>query len=341
MPKYQFLEYFPYSRQFVKPVMRQIKNQILTLDIDLGGSCNKRCRNCDTPCYDSPLSLNIKSLESYISGVKGIYVCGKGEPSFKKNGQMLREICKMAEKDGVIVSTFSNIAELPDWMLRFIDSGVLHVLFKLDTLNRAKMLWFQQANHYRKTLRHIDQLKEVVHVKDGTTNLAASLVPMQFNINEMKSLVDFCLKNSFYPNIGELEEAGVSVGGNFQDLRVSSEQLMDLQDYMVSQTGHDYKSAICPGVFGAHIDNTGNIIVDEKTALSCCWFWKGDPKMVYLGNIKDMSFQQASRDIINIRHDKLDAVKKLVAPGGLEYQIFGGCGGDIPQLLSEYIHYFA
>lgn len=341
MIEYPFLEYFPYSNKFITPIMKKIKDRLLTLDIDLGGACNKRCRNCDTPYYNSPLSIDIVALEDYINHVKGIYVCGKGEPSFKKNGQMLRKICEMAEKSGSIVSTFSNIAELPDWMLRFIDSGVLHILFKLDTLDKAKMLWFQQADHYRKTLRHLDQLKEVVHIKDGTTNIAASLVPMRFNINEMKDLVDFCLRSNFYPNIGELEEAGVSVGKNFQDLNVSKKELIGLQNHMINKTGHNYKHSMCPGVFGIHIDNLGKIVVDEKTALSCCWFWSNDPKMIYLGNVKDVSFQQASSNIIRARHSKFDDVKSLIDPGNMESQIFGGYGGDIPYLLSKYIHYFA
>jgi len=339
--KYPFLEYFPYSHQFVGPIIKQLKEQLLTLDIDLGGACNKRCRNCDTPCYDSPLSLEASDLEPYINEVRGIYVCGKGEPSFAKNGQMLHEICKMAEKSGAIVSTFSNIAELPSWMLQFIDSGVLHVLFKLDTLDKDKMLWFQQEDHYDQTIKHLNQLKEVVHVKNGTTNLAASLVPMKFNIDEMSSLVEFCLENNFYPNIGELEEAGVSVGETFQDLSVSQAQLAELQRYMTGQTGHDYKCPICPGVFGVHIDNIGDIVVDEKTALSCCWFWNDNPRMNYLGNIKSNSFQQISQRVIGARHSKIDEVKKLIASGGIENQIFGGCGGNVSQLLSEYIHYFA
>lgn len=340
MPK--FLEYRPYSNAFVTQIMGNLKTKLMTLDIDLGGACNKRCRNCDTPCYNAPLSINLDALRSYIigSGVTGIYVCGKGEPSYKENGEALHEICKMAKESGAIVSTFSNIADLPEWMVQFIDEGVLNILFKVDTLDKEKMAWFHQVDHYEQTIKNIRRLEEVVHIKNGTTNIGMSLVPMSFNIDELPSIIYPALCTGFYTNIGELEQAGASIGGVYEDLSVSNEKLLTLQKLMMILTGHDYKCPVCPGVFGIHIDNFGNIVNDKETGLSCCWFRNTDPQMIKMGNINDFTFEQASKYIIEIRREKLADVKKLLLPGVLENQVFGGCGGDVPQLLAEYVKYF-
>lgn len=338
----KFIEYGPYSKAFVTPILEQLKTKLLTLDIDLGGACNKRCRNCDTPCYNAPLSIDLTALRSYIigSGVKGIYVCGKGEPSYNENGEALHEICKMAKESGAIVSTFTNIADLPEWMVQFIDEGILNVLFKIDTLDKGKMTWFHQVDHYDQTIRNITRLEKVVHVKNGVTNVGESLVPMSFNIDELPSIIHTALHLGFYTNIGELEQAGASIGGVYEDLSVPNEKLLTLQKLMMILTGHDYKCPVCPGVFGIHIDNFGNIVVDEETRLSCCWFRNTDPRMIKIGNINNVSFEEATQQIIGLRRDKLDDVKKLLLPGVLENQVFGGCGGDVPQLLAEYVKYF-
>lgn len=69
--------------------------------------------------------------------------------------------------------------------------------------------------------------------------------------------------------------------------------------------------------------------------LSCVWFWLENPKMITLGNIKDMSADEITKRIIDYRKSKFEEVVAIERT--LKANPFGGCGGDAKALLNQYI----
>ncbi len=75
--------------------------------------------------------------------------------------------------------------------------------------------------------------------------------------------------------------------------------------------------------------------MDERTGLSCGWFWLDEPKMISIGNITNMTLEEVTAKIITYQKSKFaDVIEKAKS---LEPNPFGGCGGDAKTLLSQYI----
>ena len=95
---------------------------------------------------------------------------------------------------------------------------------------------------------------------------------------------------------------------------------------------------ICPSVIaGIHITNEGWISVDKRSGLSCSWFWLEEPQIVKLCNINSLtSFDKANQLIINYRNKVYPQMKNLAKD--VEEYPFGGCGGNVRELVFEYIN---
>ena len=331
-------EYAPWANEELKRILLLSQYSLPILDLQFGGSCNLNCIYCDTPRYDHPCLLDLAAIEKIIhsGNIKWVYACGLGEPTAKgENGNAFKKVLSMCKDNSVRVSVFSNIVELDDELLQYIDNGTLHVLFKLDSFKPAVMNYLYGADRSKTILRNYERLKEVIHVTDGKTNLGASIVPNAKNQDEVFKIIDYCMKYGIYPLLGQLENAGKCVR-IFDELKVDDVKLLAMRQYIKDMYGIDYEMPICPAaISGIHITNANQVVVDEKTGLSCGWFWLINPKMIKIGNIITMSAQEITEEIINFRKSRLSNVVSIEK--SLKPNPFGGCGGDAKRLLQQYI----
>lgn len=315
------------------------KKRLQLLDIELGGSCNFKCVYCDTPKYGYQIKYRIKDLEIFFDEGNPllVYICGLGEPTANINRTYLIEVLELCRKYNVGCCIFTNLSVLDEELYMYIDEGILYPIFKLDSfsVDKIKKIYNISDELAYKQISNIDNISKHVKVKDGYTNIAASIVPSTLNISEINSLVTWCYKNNVFPLIGQLEDAGK--GHNlFKSLEVNESMLADLKDYIFNCYGESYEIPICPSVlFGIHIDFEGDIIVDGVSGLSCHWFWLTEPHIERLGQFVGNSIDSISQMIIENRKIHAEEVKNI-------YQmqkelVFGGCGGDIKCLLDFYI----
>ena len=71
--------------------------------------------------------------------IKWVYVCGLGEPTAPSNLRYLKQILLWCKEKGIKLSMFSNMLNADNEIFDYIDSGTLHVLFKLDTLKKGRI----------------------------------------------------------------------------------------------------------------------------------------------------------------------------------------------------------
>lgn len=330
-------EYAPWATDVLKRILAISSNSLPILDLQFGGACNLNCIYCDTPKYNFPCSLDLNAIERIIDtgNIQWVYACGLGEPTAKGNVEAFKQILAMCKKNSTKVSIFSNIVNLDDELLGYIDSGTLHILFKLDSFNPSVMEYLYGADKSMIILRNYQQLKEVTRINNGATNLGASIVPTARNYEEIYQIIDFCMGNGIYPLLGQLENAG-KCSRIYDKLQLKEDELLTLRSYIEEKYDVHYQIPVCPAtISGIHITNTNRVIVDERTGLSCGWFWLDEPKMIEIGNIIDMSAEEITSRIIAYRKSKFADV--VAIEKSLKANPFGGCGGDAKQLLQQYI----
>lgn len=330
-------EYAPWAKDTLHWILATSSKSLPILDIQFGGACNLNCIYCDTPRYGAPCLLDLKSIEKMINSgtIQWIYACGLGEPTAKGNVEAFKQILAMCKKMSVKVSVFSNLVNLDDELLGYIENGVLHVLFKLDSFTPQTMQFLYGVDRSQTILKNYQRLKEVVRTTNGSTNLGASIVPTAKNYEEFYVVIDWCMENKVYPLLGQLENAG-KCSHIFNELELKEKELLTLRNYIQTKYGVHYEIPVCPAtIFGIHITNTNHVIVDERTGLSCGWFWLDEPKMIPVGNITNMTLEEVTAKIIDYRRSKFSSVVEIEK--ALKPNPFGGCGGDAKILLSQYI----
>lgn len=330
------LQYKPWEKGEVNSLISESDKKLPVLDIQLGGACNLNCIYCDTPKYEQPCDVNLSAIGDLINSeaIRWVYVCGLGEPTAPKNVGHLKHILQLCKEKEIGLSMFSNVLNIDKELLDYIDNGTLNVLFKLDTFDKQKITHLYGRDVGDKLLRNYDSLKEVTHVENGATNLGASIVPTSVNYNELPSIINYCKENDIFPLIGQLEDAG-SGSNVFEDLKVSEEDLIKFRGYLSDTHGIDYEMPICPAnISGIHITNKNDVILDERTGLSCPWFWLDEPKIKVVGNIEQMKYGEVVDNILAYRSARLPEVENMKQH--VELYPFGGCGGNAKQLLDVY-----
>lgn len=333
----EMIQYKPWEKTEVNKIISESNKTLPILDIQLGGACNLNCIYCDTPKYGLPCLVDLQSIEKLMSegNVKWVYVCGLGEPTAPANLRHLKQILKWCKEKNIGLSMFSNMLNVDKELLDYIDDGTLHVLFKLDSFDKDKMAYLYGKDKGDIILKNYQYLKEVTHVQNGVTNLGASIVPTSVNYDELPLVIDYCMENGIFPLIGQLEDAG-NCSKIYQDLMVKEEDLIKLRKYISEKYGFNYEMPTCPAtISGIHITNTNNIILDKRTGLSCPWFWLDEPQLEVVGNIKNMSYDEIVKKVLEYRKSKLSDVEDMEK--NIELYPFGGCGGNAKKLLRTYI----
>lgn len=331
------MQYRPWEKKEVENLISQSNHTLPILDIQLGGACNLKCIYCDTPKYGLPCSVDLDSIEKLMNdgSIKWVYVCGLGEPTAAQNLNHLKAILKMCKDRDIKLSMFSNMLNVDDELLRYIDDGTLHVLFKLDTFDKDKMSYLYGKDKGDIFLKNYQALKEVTHTYNGVTNLGASIVPTSVNYDELLYIINWCMENNIFPLIGQLEDAG-SCSKVYKELEVKEADLLKLREYISRTYGVNYEMPTCPAtISGIHVTNTNNVILDKRTGLSCPWFWLDEPQIEVIGNIQDMNYDQIINRILKYRANKLDDVAYMEKH--IELYPFGGCGGNAKTLLRTYL----
>lgn len=333
----EMIQYKPWEKEEVNSLINESNEKLPILDIQLGGACNLKCIYCDTPKYGFPCSVNLSSIEKLMNdgGIRWVYVCGLGEPTAPANLKHLKQILEWCKEKNIGLSMFSNMLNVDNDLLNYIDDGTLHVLFKLDTFDKEKMAYLYGRDKGDIFLKNYQALQEVTHAKNGVTNLGASIVPTSVNYNELPSIIDWCMENDIFPLIGQLEDAG-NCSKLYKELEVKKEDLITFKNYLSNNYGIDYEMPTCPAtISGIHVTNTNKVILDKRTGLSCPWFWLDEPQLEVIGNIENMRYDEITKAILAYRASKLPDVEEMEK--NIELYPFGGCGGNAKQLLKTYI----
>ena len=335
------LEFKPWSRSTLDNALKKYKqDHILSiLDIELGGACNFKCIYCDTPKYTQVLSYSIAQIEQLVSEsyIDWLFICGLGEPTVPRNRNDLIKVLDICNKYSIGCSMFSNIEEFDSELFSYVKNGVLYPLFKLDSFSVEKIMQIYGISKElaENQIHNILEMPQYVNNENGLTNICASIVPSSYNKNELKDLVKWCYDHSIFPLIGDLEDAG-NGQDYYTNLKVADTELKDLKDYIKSTQGYDYEIPICPSVlFGLHIGYDGYVLVDEISGLSCHWFWLTEPKIMKLARFEKQSFRELSDIVIANRNKMRNILNSLLK--NRRKLIFGGCGGDIVDLLTYYL----
>ena len=334
------LEYLPWSVQEFNNTLDYYKNRKLSiLDIELGGACNLSCVYCDTPDRVSQSNIEIKSLEQILLSkrIQWIFICGLGEPTVKSNKRKLLEVLSLCKKYGIRCSMFTNLVEFDDELFNYIKSGILYILFKLDTFESPRMQELYGIKNGKVLLSKLKEAIESVNINNSLTNIAASIVPTSKNKDEVIKIIEFCLNKGLFPLIGDLENCGMPQE-IYQSLKLKEQDLFSIKLEIQKRFNIKYKVPICPSVIGGiHINSDSEIVVDEDTGLSCHWFWLQKPKVHKLLSFTNKSkYEEIVISIINYRNQKLSFVTDYIPK--IQEMSFGGCGGDIKYLLNEYIN---
>lgn len=335
------LEYLPWSNQERAACLEAYKNgQFSILDIELGGECNYNCVYCDSPDRKKDCLISLSKIEQLMQNGKfrWVYICGLGEPTFNKNYKLLMGILHLCEKYGLKCSIFSNISYLTEELKEYIRKHILFILFKFDTQYVSLVKTLYGTRRPSDQLKAIDEIKSLVYFENGTTNIAASIVPTQLNQSEILNIVADCLNSNIFPLLGELELSGKGLT-NYENLFLSAQELISLKIEIERLCGSKYMIPVCPAVInGVHINNRGDITVDSFSGLSCHWFWLQEPKTVVLTHLdQDNDLRMITSIIFDYRNKRFtDVVNYLKSYSGIG-GAFGGCGGDIEGLFNEYL----
>lgn len=337
------LEYLPWSKKILaENLKRYSEGYFSCLDIELGGECNYHCVYCDSPEREKKCTLAIEGIGNLLSTglFKWVYICGLGEPTFNKNQRILIEILKYCDKYNAKCSVFSNLSQLTEELIYFIQKGVLHIFFKYDSYNPVITQTLYGTQNIKNQLRNIDRIKNLVQVTDGVTNMAASIVPNRLNRDDIVLIVKECLEANIFPLLGELELSGKGET-NYANLSLTSEELFQLKQEVEEALGEDYIIPVCPSVIaGIHFSHDGYITVDQYTGLSCHWFWLKEPQVERLIPFsKNTSLEQVANSIISYRNGRINQVREYLKQGNQIGGAFGGCGGDVLYLFQQYVDF--
>ena len=334
-------EYLPWSKVTLRDCIRDYKEGRFTiLDLELSGACNYTCKYCDSPDRNKCFSVDTDILSSVLQDkqIKWIFICGLGEPTFGINYEKLIEILEISKQKGIKCSIFTNLSFLTKDLLEYIDQEVLYILFKLDSFKEDYIKKFYGTNNAINQLDNISELVKHVIIRNGCTNIAASIVPNRYNKDEIPEIVSWCSEHDVFPLIAELEEAGK---GEliFDELRLSKEELAKIKLDILLKNAEEPRVPICPAMIsGIHINNSGDITVDEATGFSCHWFWLKNPAIKRIGTLTGTTkWEEYSQKIIDYRLGLTKSIVSKIDSFNDEGTVFGGCGGSVRDLLLSHV----
>ena len=337
------IEYIPWSKDVVQDALNAVRLGVFSsLDIELSGKCPYDCIYCETPYRDRKSQIDFTKIEYLLDTklFKWVYICGIGEPTYDCNEEYLLRILSSCKKNGARCSIFTNLSNLTERLIQYVEDGTLYLIIKYDSLNADKIKNIYHPDNVDIHLKNLERVYALVKVVDNKTNIAASIVPTTHNIDEIDSLIDSCLQHGIFPLLGQLEYSG-SAKGVFDIISLDDGVLQAQKDRLEKIMGEEYHVPFCPAVIaGLHISNENKITMDRRTGLSCHWFWLDEPKVDAFFDLSDVTdVKDISKKIIDIRKERYEDFLKI--KDSFVTDVFGGCGGnkrdvfDIYQKLME------
>jgi len=335
-------EFYPWSTTTYEKAIEKYKaGRLSTLDVQISAQCNYSCRDCDSPERNIKSNLDYEHLETLIRQEPGSYdwmfICGVGEPLWGKNQEDSLRMLDLCKRMGIRCSVFTNGSDMTEQVLSYVRDGVLYPVIKMDTFCPSQAEKIYGTSEAYRTLEATKVLFEIARSsQEQHYAIAASIVPTVKNIDEIPNIVKSCVENNVFPLVAQLECAG-KAKENFETSMLNDEQLLNLKDTINSIIGGEYKIPKCPSVVaGIHFSINGTVTVDKRSGLSCGWFWLEDPQMIELCQVSQISsLIEAERKIMNYRKTVIDDVAVLC--NKIKEYPFGGCGGNIKGLLSDYV----
>ena len=336
------IEFLPWSKYTYKEARsKYLDGHFSILDIQISGKCNYNCIYCDSPDRKKPCKIDFSHLEDLIrkdsDRFDWMFICGLGEPLWSENKYVLIRLLDLCDELGIKCSIFTNGSQADERIYNYVRKGILYPIVKIDTFSTELSNRIYNTTEAYKTLTAVDKLFDIARsFNDGTSHVAASIVPTTINLSEIVEIVQKCLENDVFPLIGQLEYAGKAVG-NYERLLLSRDELEKLKAQIENAIGEKYNVPICPSVIaGLHITSDGSISVDKRSGLSCSWFWLETPRVIKLCDVNTLgSFSEADTSIIEYRQKVLSQMVELTK--SIETYPFGGCGGNVKNLAEEYI----
>ncbi len=334
------IEYLPWSKKELRKSLDLYeKGEFSIIDIELGGHCNLSCIYCDSPDRTISSNLNVGDVENVLGdhNLEWLFICGLGEPTYSKNRKILFSLLKLCESFNLKCCIFTNSLNIDSELCDYLESGILHLLIKLDSLNPSTIEKIYGTKRSGTIISNITRIEEYIRIEDNCSNIAVSIVPTRINQNEILELVKYCLDKGMFPLIGYLEYAGSAIQ-SYDELTIPQNDLWRIKEEICRVTNEQYSIPICPAVVGGiHVSYDSKVIVDRSTGLSCSWFWLKTPKTIEICSFdSSVTWSQTSGKIVEYRNKKLEDVSRRL--DALDNLPFGGCGGDIKFLLSEYLN---
>jgi MoaA/NifB/PqqE/SkfB family radical SAM enzyme len=309
--------------------------KIPVLNLDFSAKCSFcSCLYCDSKVGKASLGeMSAQEATSLITemfysyGLKWIYICGLGEPT---EDPKFFPVLECAKSLGINVSIFTNGAGIDANKAAILKDYPVHIALKLDSLNATTFdTLVGKTGAANKIYKFLDILISSGFLReiDGETNLALSIVPTKLNFMEIKEVINFCKRNKIFPAIGEMEEVN-KAASNIDKLSLTRDQLISLKKQISKIIGFEYERPLCPGIIPSlHVTNTGDYVMDQKTGLSCSWFFMKDLNYQVLGNIHHDSLIDVISRMKSHRHENRLMAEMLLKN---HKPIFGG-GGSQPS----------
>ena len=335
------IQYKPWSNEIVNEMIHDVCDGVFScLDIGVSGKCSYNCMYCETPYRDKVSSLNLDKVCAFLDTkqFKWVYFCGIGEPTYECNEQQLLRVLESCEKNNTKCSIFTNLSNLSEKLIEYIKNGTLYCIFKFDSQSKdiVRKLYNPSNTDLDTHLKNIKIIDSFVIADEITTNIAASIVPTKYNIDEIPELVQWCVDRNIFPLVAQLEYAGAAKNV-YEELSLDDEILYQLKQKIEAILGEEYKVPFCPAVFsGLHITCDNKITIDSRTGLSCHSFWLTDPlPYVVCNNIDELlTIEDITSRMLDKRTEFYENFIKH--RNQYEYYIFGGCGGNKKEIFELY-----
>ncbi len=333
------VEYKPWSKEVLTILTQEAYKGVFScLDIELGGECPYNCIYCETPYRNKKAKIDINKICALLDTgqFKWVYICGIGEPTYSTNGEQLLRILERCEKNNAKCSIFTNLSNLSNEFIEYIQKGILYCLFKFDSFLPRVIEQLYHPTNLRQHLNNIERMLELVQCDGKTTNIAASIVPTKNNLVEIPDLVQWCNDHNIFPLVAQLEYAG-SAKDVFDELVLEDKVLGELKTEINKILGEDYKVPFCPAVLsGFCITYNNEIVIDHRTGLSCHSFWLEDPQRdVVCNNISELlSVDDITRKVISARAERYEEFCKKSEE--YQFDVLGGCGGNKKDIFKFY-----
>lgn len=336
MKKCSTIIYKPWSPHVLAECLDDFKaGKIPVINLDLTAKCSFcSCVYCDSKVGKAnPNELLTQETLSLIKelsnnhGLKWIHICGLGEPS---EDPKFIDLLDCARSLNIEVSMFTNGMGFSNELIKNLKLYPVSIALKVDSFREETFdILLGRSGAAKRIYKFLNMLLEndFVCAMNGESNLALSMVPTKFNLNEITEIIKFCMKNKIFPAIGEMEESNRALL-NLDKLSLSKEQLVKLKSSVSQILGYEYERPLCPGIIPSlHIANNGDCIVDSKTGLSCSWFLMKENSYKIMGNIRRNSLDEIISNMHAYRKEMRSFTEGLLAN---HKPIFGG-GGSQPS----------